>query len=336
MNSGEENNLGYLGFTSPLPEQDHRDGWVTKQCLSFIENEIDQTRPLFLYLSFIKPHAGHNVPAGFEDKYDLSKTKYAKQPPWEKDISPHALNINRHKKHIDYWSVATDKQWKLMTMRYRANCTWIDDMFGRAIKALKRKGVLDNALIVYCSDHGEMLGERYYRFNKYCLYESSVRVPMMLSGSALPQLFRGRRDHRPAELVDLYPTILKAANIDIPKGPAKPAGLDLLSDQKRKASFCALHQRKNQTAFMWRTADHKLILMMKGNRRTVPSQYTAEDIIGGEFHNLKKDPQEFNNLYTNSKENKKTIEKMKSELLLASARNPSSPLDASGKGLGGL
>ena len=50
---------------------------------------------------------------------------------------------------------ATPEQWRLMTMRYRANCTWIDDMFGRAIKALQRKGVLNNALIVYCADLGQ-------------------------------------------------------------------------------------------------------------------------------------------------------------------------------------
>ncbi|NOR66839.1 MAG: sulfatase-like hydrolase/transferase [Woeseiaceae bacterium] len=84
---------------------------------------------------------------------------------------------------------------------------------------MKRKGVLDNALIVYCSDHGEMLGERFYRFNKYCLYESSVRVPLIVSGSAVPKKLRGHTDHRPAELVDLYPTILKAADIEIHTNP---------------------------------------------------------------------------------------------------------------------
>ena len=312
MGPGEENNLGYLGFTSKLPEEEHRDGWVTKQCLKFIENGIDQTRPLFLYLSFLKPHAGHNVPAGYENKYDLSKVKYAKQPPWEKDVSPHALGVNRREMYIDYWSKATDKQWKLMTMRYRANCTWIDDMFGRAIDALKHKGVLDNALIVYCSDHGEMLGERYYRFNKYCLYESSVRVPIMLSGSAVPDKRSGQRDHRPAELVDLYPTILKTAGIDV---PATAVGIDLMGGKKRPASFCALHERKDQNAFMWRTPHYKLILMMKGNRQTVPSEYTIADIAGGEFYNLKKDPQEFNDLYTDPKADRKTIDKMKKELL---------------------
>jgi arylsulfatase A-like enzyme len=313
MGGGEENNLGYLGFTSPLPEEMHRDGWVTKQCLNFIEDGIDTSRPLFLYLSFLKPHAGHNVPAGYEDKYDVSKVKYAEQPPWDKDVSPHALGINRRKMYVDYWSKATVEQWLLMTMRYHANVTWIDDMFGRAIDALKRKGLLDNAIIVYCSDHGEMLGERYYRFNKYCLYESSVRVPVILSGSAIDKRLRGKKDHRPTELVDLYPTLLGAAGIKVPESAV---GLDLLSDQKRPASFCALHERKGQAAFMWRTAEHKLILMMKRNADNDASKYTLDDIVGGEFYDLKKDPQEWNDLYSsNSAGTRQVCEKMTNQLL---------------------
>jgi arylsulfatase len=312
MGGGEENNLGYLGFTSKVPEAHHRDGWVTDKCLDFIEHGIDPVRPLFLYLSFLKPHAGHNVPAGYEGQYDVDSVEYAQQPPWEKDISPHAFGVNRRAMYIDYWSKATGEQWRQMTLRYRANCTWIDDMFGRALQALKRKGVLDNALIVYCSDHGEMLGERFYRFNKYCLYESSVRVPLMLSGSAVPKELRGQTDHRPAELVDLYPTILKAANI---KPSSSPVGLNLMGDKKRRASFCALHERKNEAAFMWRTASHKLILRMKRNTANDASRYAADDIIGGEFYDLRKDPQEWNDLYLDPKADRNVVESMTNELL---------------------
>ena len=309
MGGGEENNLGYLGFTSKLPEEEHRDGWVTGKCLDFIENGVDAERPLFLYLSFLKPHAGHNVPAGYEELYDTNAVQYAKQPPWEQDRSAHALGVNRRDMYIDYWSKATDEQWRLMTMRYRANCTWIDDMFGRALKALESKGILDNALIVYCSDHGEMLGERFYRFNKYCLYEASVRVPMILSGSALPAKLRGETDHRPAELVDLYPTLLKAAGIKI---PSTSVGIDLLSNTKRKASFTALHERKDEAAFMWRTHQHKLILIVR--RKADASQYTASDIKGGEFYDLQNDPQEWNNLYDDT-EQSNICRKMTEELL---------------------
>lgn len=212
MGGGEENNLGYLGFTSPLPEREHRDGWVTGKCLEFIDSKIDPARPLFLYLSFLKPHAGHNVPAGYEKQYDANGVKYARQPPWKEDRSPHAAGINRRDLYVDYWSKATDEQWRLMTMRYRANCTWIDDMFGRVLKELKRKGVLDNAIIVYCSDHGEMLGDRGMT-GKSQPYHPAACVPLVVAG---PRVKGGLLCDKPVETLDVTATLLDYAGLTPP------------------------------------------------------------------------------------------------------------------------
>jgi len=301
---GEEDPAGYIGETSKLPEREHRDGWVTEKCLDYIKDREDE-RPLFLYLSFLKPHAGHNVPEGFEDAYNMDDIKYAEQPPWDKDISPHAGGINRRNLYEGFWKDATEQQWKEMTMRYYANCTWIDDMFGRELTALEEKGLLENSIVIYVSDHGEMLGERYYRFNKYCLYDASVRVPIIISGSALPEEWKGTEDARPAELVDVYPTLLKAAGIKVPQ---KAVGINLLNrDDTREASFCALHEREDEASFMVRTENHKLILCF--NRKEDASTYAKADILCGEFYDLKKDPKEWNNLYDEN-----NIAELKSEM----------------------
>ena len=292
MGPGEENNLGYLGFTSELPEEDHRDGWINARAIEYIEGREDD-RPLFLYLSYMKPHAGHNVPAGYEARYDTAEISYAEQPLWREDRSVHAADVNRRDLYESYWKRASPAEWKLMTMRYYANVTWIDDMMGRTLAALRRKGLLDNALIVYTSDHGESLGERYYRFNKYSLYESSVRVPLIISGSgrsigAEP----GTVDHRPVDLVDMMPTLLRVAGIEV---PASLPGADLLAEPERSGSFSALHEREDEAAFMWRTAEAKLILVFR--RQEDPHDYTVGDIIGGEFYDLRADPREWNDLY---------------------------------------
>ena len=191
---------------------------------------------------------------------------------------------------------------------YYAQIAHIDSQIGRVLLALEE---LDGGptWIIFTSDHGEMLGERFYRFNKYCLYESSVRVPLIVSGSAVPKGLRGKTDHRPAELVDLYPTTLQTANVSV---PGNPVGLNLLGGEKRLASFCALHERKEEAAFMWRTKSHKLILRMKRNADDDASKCTSDDIIGGEFYDLRKDNQKWNDLY--SSENP-TVKKMTKELL---------------------
>lgn len=306
---GEENNKGYLGFTSKLPEEEHRDGWITKQAIKYIENRNDR-RPLFFYLSYMKPHAGNNIPKGYEDLYNQDTIKYAQQPPWDEDYSPHAKGVNRRDMYVDFWKKASKKEWKLMTMRYYANVTWIDDMIGRALKALKDKGLLDNAIVIYTSDHGEMLGERYYRFNKYNLYEHSVRVPMIISGTALPDsVKRGTIENRPTENVDILPTVLSFANIQPEKNLP---GTNLLKIPEKDGTFSALHEREGEAAFMWRTKEYKLILVFK--RKKNANDYSEDDIITGEFYDLQKDPNEWNDLY-DKKTNDSIQEDFKNKIL---------------------
>jgi arylsulfatase A-like enzyme len=295
MGAGEENNLGYLGFTSKLKEEDHRDGWITKQAIQYIQNRDDE-RPLFLYLSYMKPHAGHNVPEGYEDLYKVENINYAQQPPWDKDHSPHSEGVNRRDMYVDYWKNAAEEEWKLMTMRYYANVTWIDDMMGRALKSLKEKGLLENSIIVYTSDHGEMLGERYYRFNKYNLYEASVRVPLIIAGDIIPESSKiNSLVDAPVENVDILPTLLEIAGIT----PEKLLpGQNLLKSINRTASFAVLHERSDEAAFMWRTKNFKLILVLERQKNV--QDYSLDKIKTGEFYDLENDPKEWNDLYGKS------------------------------------
>jgi choline-sulfatase len=128
---------------------------------------------------------------------------------------------------------------------------------------------------------------------------------MIISGSALPDEWKGKLDTRPAELVDVYPTLLKAAGIEVPQ---KAVGINLLDkNETREASFCALHEREKEASFMVRTQNHKLILCF--NRKEDASTYTKADITGGEFYDLQQDPKEWNNLYDDA-----AIEKLKVEM----------------------
>jgi arylsulfatase A-like enzyme len=130
-------------------------------------------------------------------------------------------------------------------------------------------------------------------------------VPIIISGSALPDEWKGKLDERPAELVDVYPTLLKAAGIEVPQ---KAVGINLLDkNENREASFCALHEREDEASFMLRTKNHKLILCF--NRKEDASKYVDSDIIDGEFYDLQADPKEWNNLH-----DEKNIEKTKSEM----------------------
>ncbi|MEI7026536.1 sulfatase-like hydrolase/transferase [Paenibacillus sp. y28] len=319
--SGEENADGYIGCTSQVPMQHHRDGWVAEQCLKFVDDGIDPDRPLFLYLSFLKPHAGFNVPQEFEDWYDINAIPDFPEPPWTDETNTHLsasdeINDYSRKAYLDkreVWEQMTPLERRRTTLRYWANCSWLDHYFGRVLDKLETQGRLDNTLIVFVSDHGEMLGERRYRFSKYCLYDSSVRVPMILSGSYIPESKRGSTDDRPAELVDLVPTLSEAAGL--PRNPQLP-GLDLLGEPQRLGTFCEFHGKggiaHSAPALMWRKKDWKLILYIPG---AIGDAIGRVDQLRGELYFLKEDPKEWHNVYEDDR-HAAIRERMTAELLM--------------------
>lgn len=313
---GEEGVAGFIGASSRVPEREHRDGWVAEKCLEFLDRGVDPDRPLFLYLSFLKPHAGLNVPKRFEDLYDIRTIPDTEQPPWSEEAGTHLAYGDvgsgslgpRYRTWREAWSKMPPREHRRTTLRYYANCTWLDHYFGRVLDKLRSLGRLDDALIVFTSDHGEMLGERNFRFSKYCLYDSSVRVPLILSGSMVPEQKCGTIDDRPVELVDLYPTIVKAAGttqeLDSP-------GLDLLGPREHPGAFSKYHD-SGAPAYMWRTPKWKLILFLD---KPLAEAKLSTSNAKGELYDLEADPHEWKNIYDDPK-NGARQEQLKTELLM--------------------
>jgi arylsulfatase A-like enzyme len=321
---GGENAAGYKGGILSYDICHDRDMFLLNMCMEFLENELDPERPLFLYLSFNYPHAPITAPEEYEACYDIEKIPDMAQPPWEGLPESHVRSVfdnsaflgGRYREWHEAWEQMAPMERRWTTLRYWANCTWMDALFGEVLKKLDSQHQLDNCLIIFTSDHGEMLGERRHLFSKYCLYEGSVRVPLILSGSCIPQEHCGSRNNDPAELVDIVPTICQAAGIK--KNPMLP-GRDLLEGSRRIGSFAELHggglldePNPPAPAYMWRKKDWKLILYLHG---IVTEGYEHVDQAYGELYDLANDPQEWNNLYT-VEEFAGIREQMKTELLM--------------------
>ncbi|GAA3638223.1 sulfatase [Microbacterium awajiense] len=288
---GEEEPLGYIGATSTIPARNHPDGWIAEKALEWLDGpDLDTDKPLFFYLSFVKPHAGHNPAAEFEALYDIDDIPDLEMPPWDESRYDHIRVRDDHSPFLgarsqrwrDAWRALTARERRQATLRYWANCSWLDSLFGQALDRLARRGRLSNALIVFASDHGELLGERNFQFSKYCLYDSSVRVPLVVSGTAVAPHLRGTTDERPAALVDLYPTIADVAGFPVHD---TAVGTSLLRRARRTGSFAEMHEPA--PAWMWRTARYKLIVFVD------PHGEGAQ----GELYDLQTDPAEWHNLY---------------------------------------
>jgi arylsulfatase A-like enzyme len=289
----EETVAGYKGFTSSVPPERHTEAWLTDEALEFLDGGRDEAKPFFVYLSFDFPHAPFNVPPGYEELYDLEEIPPRPAPPEGADLAGHA-GAQWHA--WDEWlRETTALERRRATLRYYALCSYVDAQFGRVLRRLEETGEAENTFVVFTSDHGEMLGDR-RRFSKYCLYEGSVRVPLIVAGPGVPDRLRGTTDDRPAELVDVLPTLLSVA------GEAKPPefpGANLLAEPARTANFAEMHGKgytrlQEAPAYMWRTRDWKLITYLPG---VVADAGARVHEARGELYDLRADPNEYENLY---------------------------------------
>jgi len=283
----------YKGFTSSVPPERHSEAWLTDKALEFLGGGRDEERPFFLYLSFDYPHPPFNVPPGYEALYDLEEIPASPKVPAGARLAGHA---GARWKHWDEWLRETsERERRMSTLRYYALCSYVDAQFGRVLRKLEEMGEAENTFVIFTSDHGEMLGER-RRFSKYCLYEGSVRVPLILAGPGTPSGMRGTVDDRPAELVDVLPTLLSVAGEPT---PAEFSGGSLLAEPIRIGSFSEMHgtgyeKVQQAPAYMWRTDDWKLIKYLPGD--AVEAQARVGEAMG-ELYDLRADPLEYRNLY---------------------------------------
>jgi len=96
-----------------------------------------------------------------------------------------------------------------MKSAYYSAISFIDYNNGRLLGYMEENGLLDNTLIVFASDHGELLGD-YFSVGKRCFLDSAARVPLILCDPDLPQ---GKVCDRPVSLVDIMPTLLQAVGL---------------------------------------------------------------------------------------------------------------------------
>jgi choline-sulfatase len=164
-------------------------------------------RPFLLTVSLTQPHDPYVTTQTWWDLYDRDGIDPPAVPPIPpEDRDPHSRMLHGHygQDRIEIDAAAT-----LRARRgYYGMVSHIDAMFGRLLQALSDAGMAENTIVIFASDHGDMLGERGMWFKK-TLFEPAIRVPLILAGPGIP---RGRRP-TPVSLLDLFPTLLEFAGL---------------------------------------------------------------------------------------------------------------------------
>lgn len=185
------------------------DKWVADRTCEFIEN-YDQDKPFALMVGFPGPHCPYDPPAELADMYDpddmpdsIPETKESMA--FKQDcIEGNKLPWNG----VDY-SEFTEKQKKKVRAHYSALISLIDQQVGRIIQVLKKKGIFENTIIIFSSDHGDYLGD-YGMIGKREFYEPAVHIPLIVSH---PDKREKQTVDSIVSLTDLYSTILSMAGL---------------------------------------------------------------------------------------------------------------------------
>ncbi len=198
---------------SVLPDAHHQDVFVADRAIERIEG-IERDYPWFMFVSFQGPHDPFDPPGAFGRMY--REARIPPPQPMPEGAEPQRVKAFRRIREVE--DPPIDAQVQEARRQYAAKITTIDAQVGRILDALDHSGQADRTIVVFCSDHGEMAGDRRL-WIKHTAYEPSWRVPLIMRG---PGIAQGTSDAL-VELIDLNPTLGDLADL-----PAQP-GLDACS-----------------------------------------------------------------------------------------------------------
>jgi len=163
-------------------------------------------KPFFLTVSFTSPHSPFVISHEYWDLYDHNDIELPKVAEIPLDDKDH-LSRNLHYCQARHQYTVTDEHRRNARHAYYGMITYIDDKVGALVNALERSGLRENTLVVFTSDHGEMMGERGMWFKQH-FFEWAAHVPLIAS---LPERYTPKRVSENVSLIDLMPTFLDIA-----------------------------------------------------------------------------------------------------------------------------
>lgn len=285
-----------------LDESQHPTTWTANTAIEFINN-YNNEQPLFLKVSFARPHSPYDPPQRYLDMYDNVDIPAPAIGDWaEKWSTP-------KKPEADYAAPVGNfgEEYAINSRKhYYAAITFIDSKIAEIIQALKDNNMYDNTLICFISDHGDMMGDHYH-WRKTYPYEGSVNVPFIVKlpandSKALP---KGTKIEQPVEIRDVLPTFLDAAGSSVPDDMDGRSLITLAhGETKDWREFIDL---EHATAY-WR--DNCWVGLTDGKIKYAWYYLSGEEVL----FDLVKDPHELKEV-SSSKAYKKQLEYMRQKMV---------------------
>lgn len=212
----------------PLADEDTADWQIAEAAIDQLQS-LPPDKPFFVACGFRLPHVPCYAPQRWFDLYpDAALTMPEVKLDDRDDVPGFAWYLHWKLPEPRLSWLVEAGQWRPLVRAYLATTSFMDSQVGRVLDALAATGRSEHTIVVLWSDHGWHLGEKGIS-GKNTLWERSTRVPLVFAG---PGVARGARCEQPAELLDIYPTLVELCGL-----PARP-GLEghSLAPQLRDAS----------------------------------------------------------------------------------------------------
>ncbi|MEG2396683.1 MAG: sulfatase-like hydrolase/transferase [Oscillospiraceae bacterium] len=259
---GEGNQIDFKGYRADA---------INQFALDYLDQKTSD-KPFFMFVSHIEPHHQNDHHCYEGPKELVPKFKDYPIPP---DLS------------------FLEGDYKEMYPDYLAAINSLDSNVGKLVEKLKEKGIYENTIIIYTSDHGSHFKTRNVEYKRSC-HDSATHTPLIISGGAFKG---GKSDDRIVSLIDLPPTLLDMAGIDIPKSYSGKSLIKQMNDGiQRDCAFIQISESQCGRAI--RTKDYKYCV------KTLPPigyvHHSSPIYFEDYLYDLKKDPIEKDNLIKSS------------------------------------
>jgi len=284
-------NLGeMLKHPENIPPELHQTTWCTDRAIDFIEADHDG-KPWLMSVNIFDPHGPFDPPQSYLDRFDIESMSGPKfrESDLEAQVKLSAIDFQTNSRRPEEFNA------KWIQAAYYAMIELIDDNVGRMLDRLAHTDQLENTIIIFMSDHGEMLGDHGLVAKGCRFYEGLVRVPLIMSWAG--HFLEGKVRHALVELTDVAPTLLDLAGVEIPERMQGRSLCSLLSEENvsdhhrdfvRTEYYLALNPSARDSftgAYATMLRDERYKLNVYHGHRL------------GELFDLQEDPNEFTNLW---------------------------------------
>lgn len=254
------------------------------QGIEFIrEAAAEPDAPWCAFISTNAPHDPYIAPKELYERYDPSRFR---KPVSFNDTLADKPNIYRRIKRV--WKDLSWHDYQEAMACYYANCTLVDTQVGRVLDFLGDTGQLENTIIVYMSDHGDLMGAHGLLCKGIPAFEEVYRIPLIVSWPrSLP---RGVNIDIPVSIIDVAPTILELAGCRSMEEIDGVSALPLITDGS------GMSDRVTYAEFYGQRLSCTQRIVWKNNFKYVYNGFDFD-----ELYDLNRDPHELSNLIHETK-----------------------------------